>query len=58
MIAPARKPTEMPVMALIDGESYRVDAFFEETKILHIRPGASAEIYLMDGSPMRCKESS
>jgi multidrug resistance efflux pump len=26
-------------------------AYFEETKIRHIRPGASAEIYLMDGSP-------
>ena len=40
-----------PVMALIDSDSYRVGAYFEETKIRHIRPGASAEIYLMDGSP-------
>lgn len=40
-----------PVMALIDSDSYRVGAYFEETKIPHIRPGASAEIYLMDGSP-------
>ena len=40
-----------PVMALIDSDSYRVEAYFEETKIPHIRPGASAEIYLMDGSP-------
>jgi multidrug resistance efflux pump len=39
-----------PVMALIDSDSYRVGAYFEETKIPHIRPGASAEIYLMDGS--------
>jgi multidrug resistance efflux pump len=39
------------VMALIDSDSYRVEAYFEETKIPHIRPGASAEIYLMDGSP-------
>jgi multidrug resistance efflux pump len=38
-------------MALIDSDSYRVGAYFEETKIPHIRPGASAEIYLMDGSP-------
>src|SRR5712675_2393059 len=39
-----------PVMALIDSDSYRVEAYFEETKIPHIRSGASAEIYLMDGS--------
>jgi multidrug resistance efflux pump len=39
------------VMALIDSDSYRVEAYFEETKIPHIRPGTSAEIYLMDGSP-------
>jgi multidrug resistance efflux pump len=40
-----------PVMALIDSDSYRVESYFEETKIPHIRPGARAEIYLMDGSP-------
>jgi multidrug resistance efflux pump len=40
-----------PVMALIDSDSYRVEAYFEETKIPHIRPDASAEIHLMDGSP-------
>jgi multidrug resistance efflux pump len=39
------------VMALIDSDSYRVEAYFEETKIPQIRPGAIAEIYLMDGSP-------
>ena len=45
-------PTQgKPVMALIDSDSYRVEAYFEETKIPHVRPGASAEIYLMDGSP-------
>ena len=38
-------------MALIDSDSYRVEAYFEETKIPHVKPGASAEIYLMDGSP-------
>jgi multidrug resistance efflux pump len=38
------------VMALIDSDSYRVEAYFEETKIPHISHGASAEIYLMDGS--------
>src|SRR4029077_19174940 len=40
-----------PVMALIDSDSYRVEGYFEETKIPHISPGASAEVYLMDGSP-------
>jgi multidrug resistance efflux pump len=40
-----------PVMALIDSDSYRVEAYFEETKIPHIKPSGRAEIYLMDGSP-------
>ena len=40
-----------PVMALIDSDSYRVEAYFEETKIPHVKHGTSAEIYLMDGSP-------
>ena len=40
-----------PVMALIDSDSYRVEAYFEETKIPQVKPGAPAEIYLMDGSP-------
>jgi multidrug resistance efflux pump len=40
-----------PVMALIDSDSYRVEAYFEETKVPRIREGASAEIRLMDGSP-------
>ena len=39
------------VMALIDSDSYRVEAYFEETKIPQIRTGGTAEIYLMDGSP-------
>jgi len=39
------------VMALIDSDSYRVEGYFEETKIPHIKAGASAEIHLMDGSP-------
>jgi multidrug resistance efflux pump len=40
-----------PAMALIDSDSYRIEAHFEETKIPHIKPGATAEIYLMDASP-------
>src|SRR5712671_3492117 len=39
------------VMALIDSDSYHVEAYFEETKIPHVKPSTSAEIYLMDGSP-------
>jgi multidrug resistance efflux pump len=39
------------VMALIDSDSYRVEAYFEETKIPHVKTGAVAEIHLMDGSP-------
>src|SRR6202008_409929 len=40
-----------PVIALIDSDSYRVEAYFEEPKIPHIKLGATAEIHLMDGSP-------
>jgi multidrug resistance efflux pump len=39
------------VMALIDSDSYRVEAYFEETKIPQVKPGATAEIHLMGGSP-------
>jgi multidrug resistance efflux pump len=39
-----------PVMALIDSDSYRVEAYFEETKLPHIKSGAIAEVRLMDGS--------
>ena len=39
-----------PVMALIDSDSYRVDAYFEETKIPRIKAGAPAEIRLMNGA--------
>ena len=36
--------------AVIDSNSYRVDAHFEETKIPQIKAGSEAEIRLMDGS--------
>jgi multidrug resistance efflux pump len=39
------------VLALIDSDSYRVDAYFEETKIPQIKVGAPVGIQLMDGSP-------
>jgi multidrug resistance efflux pump len=38
------------VLALIDSDSYRVEAYFEETKIPHIKPGSPVEIHLLDGA--------
>lgn len=35
---------------MIDRDSYRVDAYFEETKIPRIVPGSAVEIRLMDGA--------
>jgi len=39
------------VMALIDSDSYRVEGYFEETKIPVIKPGDRVEIHLMSGGP-------
>jgi multidrug resistance efflux pump len=39
------------VLALIDSDSFRVTAYFEETKIRAVRPGERVEIYLMSGGP-------
>jgi len=39
------------VMALIDSDSYRVEGYFEETKIPGIKPGDPVAIYLMSGGP-------
>jgi RND family efflux transporter MFP subunit len=41
------------VLALIDSDSYSVDAYFEETKIPRIVPGFPVEIHLMDGAGRR-----
>jgi multidrug resistance efflux pump len=38
------------VLALIDSDSYRVDAYFEETKIPRVTPGTPVEIHLLDGA--------
>jgi len=38
-----------PALALIDSDSYRVDAYFEETKIPQIRAGSMVRIRLMNG---------
>jgi len=40
-----------PVLALIDSDSYRVEAYFEETKVPQIKVGRPVAIRLMDGSP-------
>jgi multidrug resistance efflux pump len=40
-----------PVLALIDSDSYRVDAYFEETKIPQIRAGSPVDIRLLNGTP-------
>jgi len=43
-----------PTLALIDSDSYRVDAYFEETKIPQIKTGSPADIRLMGGTaPLR-----
>jgi multidrug resistance efflux pump len=47
------------VLALIDSDSYRVDAYFEETKIPQIKLNAPADIQLMDGAvPIKGKVES
>ena len=38
-------------MALIDSDSYRVEGYFEETKIPSVKVGEPAKIYLMSGVP-------
>jgi len=39
------------VIALIDSDSYRVEGYFEETKLPVIKPGDPVEIHLMSGGP-------
>ena len=48
-----------PVLAVIDSDSYRVDAYFEETKIPQIRVGSPVDIHLMNGAAVKrgCVES-
>jgi len=36
-----------PVIVVVDGNSFRVHAYFEETKLRHIRPGDPATVTLM-----------
>jgi multidrug resistance efflux pump len=37
----------IPIAAFVDGSSFRVDGYFQETKLRHIRPGDRAIITLM-----------
>jgi multidrug resistance efflux pump len=39
------------IMALIDSDSYRVEGYFEETKIPVIKPGQPVEIHLLSRGP-------
>jgi multidrug resistance efflux pump len=39
------------LMALIDSDSYRIEGYFEETKIPGIQLGDRVDIHLMDGGP-------
>src|SRR5262249_33704433 len=38
------------VLALIDSDSYRVDAYFEETKVPQVKAGSTVDIRLMGGA--------
>ncbi|NHR05012.1 efflux RND transporter periplasmic adaptor subunit [Chromobacterium haemolyticum] len=40
-----------PKLALIDRNSYRVEGYFEETKLPLLKPGAKVEITLLSGGP-------
>ncbi len=41
----------LEAVAIVDAASLRIEAFFEETKLLDIPLGAPAQIYLMAGGP-------
>lgn len=40
-----------PVLAVVDRTSFRVDGYFEETRLGRIHVGAPARVYLMAGGP-------
>ena len=39
------------LLALIDSDTFRVEGYFEETKIPLLKPGLPVDIYLMSGGP-------
>ncbi|HZZ83201.1 MAG TPA: HlyD family secretion protein [Anaeromyxobacteraceae bacterium] len=38
-----------PMLAMVDGRSFRVEGYFEETKLAGLRAGAPVDIHLMSG---------
>ena len=44
--------TGKPVMALIDSNSFRIEGYFEETKLQHIAVGQAAQVKLMGDNRM------
>lgn len=45
--------TGEPSMALVDGDSFYVNGYFEETRLPRIRPGAPVEMRMMSGERLR-----
>jgi multidrug resistance efflux pump len=45
----------IPIAAFVDGSSFRVDGYFQETKLRHIKPGDQAIITLMGHPDMKLK---
>ena len=39
------------VIAVIDSDSYRVEGYFEETKIPKVQPGQRVKVHMMSGGP-------
>ena len=53
MSTSATSPPSGAKLALIDRNSYRVEGYFEETKLPLLKPGAKVDITLLSGGP-RC----
>lgn len=44
-----------PIVAFVDSDSFRVDGYFQETKLRHIQPGARAVVTLMSHPDKKLK---
>ncbi len=51
LVAGQFAPVGANVMAVIDGDSYHVSGYFEETKVPYLKPGQGVAITLMSGVP-------
>ncbi len=51
LVAGQFAPVGANVMAVIDGDSYHVNGYFEETKVPYLKPGQGVAITLMSGVP-------